>query len=199
MATIDLGHQISSDTPVYPGDPKVEIKPAGLIDVAGFADHLISLGTHIGTHIDAPAHMIKDGKTLDQFQLEKFTGTAVCVHATDPSNIIVPNLTNVDAVFFYTGASKRYQEASYWEDYTVLPASIIDQLIEADINIVGVDTGSIDSEEGFPIHKKLLGRDILILENLTNLDKVANKAFKFTALPLNVALDGAPCRVIAKI
>lgn len=198
MAVIDLTHGLSEDTPVYPGDPSVEIQPAGLIDVAGFTDHQITFGTHLGTHIDAPAHMIKGGKTLDAYPVERFTGTAVCVHATDPKEILLPDLTDVDAVFFYTGASDRYSQASYWEDYTVIPTTIVDQLREADLSIVGIDTGSVDSEEGFPIHKILFENDILIIENLTNLKEVANKAFEFTALPLKLALDGAPCRVIAK-
>ena len=77
--------------------------------------------------------------------------------------------------------------------------AILDQLIDANVSIVGVDTGSVDSEESFPIHKRLLENDILIIENLTDLKEVANKAFEFTALPLNVRLDGAPCRVIAKV
>lgn len=199
MAYLDLTHHISEATPVYPGDPKVEIKPAGIIDQAGFTDHQITFGTHIGTHMDAPAHMLINGKNLEDYPIDKFTGTAVCVYATNPESILLPDLSEVDAVFFYTGASDRYKEASYWEDYTVIPTSILDQLVDAKVNVVGVDTGSVDSLEGFPIHKKLLENDILIIENLTNLKDLANKAFEFTALPLNVALDGAPVRVIAKV
>jgi arylformamidase len=60
-----------------------------------------------------------------------------------------------------------------------------------------MDTGSFDNAEGFPVHKQLLGADILLIENLTNLEPLIGKQFKLYALPLKLERDGAPARVIA--
>lgn len=80
-----------------------------------------------------------------------------------------------------------------------MPKNIFKYLLKNQISIVGVDTGTVDNEDDFPIHKELLANDILIIENLANLKPVVGKTFEFTALPLNVALDGSPCRVMAKV
>lgn len=195
MTYLDLSHQISVDTPVYPGDPKIKIEEAGVLSKDGFQDSLLSFGTHVGTHIDAPAHMIEGGKTLDAYPIERFTGTAICVEGFE----LPGDLDGIDAIFFYTGASDRYNEKSYWQEYEVMPKNTFKYLLKTKISIVGVDAGSVDNKDGFPIHKELLSNDILIIENLANLKPLVGKTFEFTALPLNLALDGSPCRVIAKI
>lgn len=195
MSYIDLSHQITKDTPVYPGDPKVAITTAGTLTKDGFSDSLLTFGTHVGTHIDAPAHMIKDGKTLDQYPLERFIGRAIILDI----RMDIPQLAGVDAVFFYTGASDRFAEESYWHEYEVITQPILKELTKHTIGMVGVDTCSVDDQDDFPVHKELLSHDILIIENLANLKGLVGKTVEFTALPLSVALDGAPCRVIAKI
>lgn len=199
MSYIDLSHQINTETPVYPGDPKVKIEAAGVLSKDGFADRLLTFGTHVGTHIDAPAHMIEGGKTLDQYPLDRLMGKALVWDISEDISGDIPTLKGVEAVFFYTGASKRYHEESYWSDYPVIPTEVLEFLISKGITLVGIDTGSFDIEEDFPIHKLLLSNDILLLENLTNLEDLVGKTVDFTALPLNVTLDGAPCRVIAKL
>ena len=66
MKFIDLSVVVNEETPVYPGDPPIKIQPAGVFAKDGYNDHLVSIGTHVGTHMDAPLHMIDGGKTLDQ-------------------------------------------------------------------------------------------------------------------------------------
>lgn len=195
MNYIDLTHLITTSLPVYPGDPMVQIDQAGQLKEDGFADSRVVIGTHVGTHIDAPAHMIKDGKTLADYSLDHFVGTALCVDSWN----LPEDISGVDAVFFYTGASDRYHEDSYWANYEVMPKTTLKYLLESSIRMIGVDTGSVDKEDAFPIHKALLSHDILIIENLTNLKEVVGKSFEFAGLPLHVALDGAPCRAIAKL
>lgn len=72
-------------------------------------------------------------------------------------------------------------------------------LVDQKVNMVGVDTGSIDNLDGFPIHKTLLAGNVLIIENLTNLEQLIDRKFKVYALPIKLALDGAPARVIAEV
>lgn len=79
---IDLSLPLSNDTPVYPGDPKVKIKPVLTIPKDGCSVHQYEFGGHTGTHIDAPAHFVEGGKTLDQLSVEAFVmrGSVIPVH-----------------------------------------------------------------------------------------------------------------------
>jgi arylformamidase len=79
MKLIDLTHPIKSNMPVYPGDPETKIQQEGSIKKDGYVDHYLSIGTHAGTHIDAPSHMLENKKSLNQFPLEKFIGRGVCI------------------------------------------------------------------------------------------------------------------------
>lgn len=173
----------------------MQIEQAGILSEDGFADSKLSFGTHLGTHIDAPAHMVEGGKTLDQYSVDRFTGTAQVIDIK--KDIIL--LEGINTVFFYTGAATRYGQDSYWEEYPVISEQIATELIKHNVELVGIDAGSVDIGDDFPIHRQLLGNDILIIENLTDLKGLVDKKIEFTALPLNVALDGAPCRVIAKV
>jgi kynurenine formamidase len=102
-----------------------------------------------------------------------------------------------DIVLFKCG-SKSFTEPGYYEAWPEVPEEIADYLIEKKVKVIGVDMPSPDHEP-FRIHKKLLGAGILIIENLTNLDKLVGKDFTIYALPIKFALDGAPARVIAEI
>lgn len=79
----DLSHAITNDLPVYPGDPRVKIEQVGQLEKDGFADRLLTMGTHNGTHMDAPAHMIASGKQLKDFPTDRFVCQAVCVDVRD--------------------------------------------------------------------------------------------------------------------
>ena len=82
--------------------------------------------------------------------------------------------------------------------YGALGSGMEDYLIEKKVKIVGVDMASPD-DEPFPVHKKLLGAGVLIIENLTNLDQLEDKDFTVYALPIKLQIDGAPVRVIAEL
>ncbi|WP_297495999.1 cyclase family protein, partial [Thermococcus sp.] len=73
---VDLSLPLGEDTPLYPGDPEVRIKPWALIERDGYYMNILKMGEHTGTHVDAPAHFILGGKTVDELPLEKFIGEA---------------------------------------------------------------------------------------------------------------------------
>ena len=199
---IDLSVTINQQTPVYPGDPAVKVDPVGVIDRDGWNDHYVSLGTHIGTHIDAPLHMIADGKTLDQVSIEQFTGRGRLVTVDQEFSLEKLQQANIqadDIVLFCTGMSEKYHEPIYFENYPAMSEEIAHYLVEQKVKIVGVDTGSVDNADGFPIHKVLLAGNVLIIENLANLKQLIDKEFKVYALPIKLDLDGAPARVVAEI
>ncbi len=202
MQIIDLSHTIANSTPVYPGDPSVNIVIAGSFSKQGCLDHIITMGSHTGTHIDAPAHMIEGGKELKDYPIERFVTKSVCIDARNGFNVEPIRSSKVPeggSVIFYTGISEIYLKEEYWNDYIVLDEDCCQALIDKKISMVGLDTASADNVDGFPIHKKLLGADILIIENLTNLKSLVGKTFELQALPIKLEKDGAPVRAIARV
>ena len=101
-------------------------------------------------------------------------------------------------VLFHTGMIEKYKDEAYFTGYPEISEEVANYLVEKRVKIVGVDMCSPDHPP-FKIHKILLGSGVLIIENLTNLDKLIGKEFKVYALPIKFALDGAPARVIAQI
>lgn len=201
MSFVDLTVPLGEQTPVYPGDAPAQVERAGVFEEDGFNDHVLKLGTHIGTHIDAPYHMIADGKKLNEFPVSKFVGRGVCIDVRSGfslESIESAALQEGDIVLLMTELSKKYYESTYFEDYPAIPKVFAEALIAKNIKMVGLDMCSPDHEP-FEIHKLLLGSDVLIIENLTNLDAVFGKEFTVYALPLNVAMDGSPARVIAQL
>lgn len=198
---IDLSVPLNEQTPVYPGDPATEIRPAGILDKDGFQDHYLCCGTHVGTHMDAPSHMIEGGKNLDEIPIERFSGEAVCIEITGEFKLDVVRAADIrphDFVFFYTGMSERYHESAYLEEYPHITEDIAHFLVNKKVNLVGVDMCSPDGAP-FPVHKILLGSEVLIIENLTNLAQLVGKRFKVYAFPVKLELDAAPLRVVAEL
>ena len=198
---IDLSVPLNAQTPIYPGDPATKIEPAGVLAKDGYCDHYISVGTHVGTHIDAPKHMLEGGASLDQTPVEQFVGRGCYVDVTSGNFDAVKyaDIQAGDIVLLHTSMSEKYHEAVYFEDYPAMPDEIADYLVSKRVKMVGVDACSVDNKDGFPIHKILLAGDVLIIENLTNLNELAGKKFSVYALPIKLQIDGAPARVIAEV
>lgn len=201
MKYVDLSVAINEDTPIYPGDPKTSIKPAGVLDKDGYCDHYLSIGTHVGTHVDAPMHMIAGGKSLDQIPVDQFIGRGVHIDVADGDFDAVKDadIREGDIVLLRTGMGAKYHKPVYFDDYPAMSDEIANYLVQKKIKMIGVDTCSVDNKDGFPVHKILLGGDVLIIENLTNLEQLMGKRFRLFALPIKLQIDGAPARVIAEI
>lgn len=196
----DFTMSLSGKTPVFPGDPALVIEECnGSASDGGIIRHLtLSMLTHTGTHIDAPSHMLKDGKTLDDFPLETFKGEAVIIDVRG-QKILKPNLTNIregDAVFLCTDFSSNLQGKDYFTDFPVFEVEEANKLVAKRVRIVGFDSPSPDRDP-YKTHRVLLSNNILILENLVHLVPLCGKRVQYTALPLKVEkADGAPCRVL---
>ena len=199
---IDLSVVIDEHTPVYPGDPATVIKPAGKLEADGYNDHFVSIGTHVGTHIDAPYHMIADGQTLDQFPVDQFVGRGRLIKLDnkeyDLQQLQKTDIREGDIVLFYSGMDNLYKEKAYFEDYPAMSDEVANYLVAKKVKMVGIDMCSPDHDE-FTAHRTLLGSGVLIIENLTNLSALEGKVFEVIALPIKLPIDGAPARVIAKI
>lgn len=204
MTYIDLTHVFTKTMPVYPGDPASELAPIASCEKDGFTDHRVSTGMHVGTHVDAPLHMIKDGARIPEIAIEHFFGTGRLIDARGLSMIgsEVLNQTTIeenDIIIFMTGCSNNYRSPSYYESSPELTEELARALVAKKISMIGLDFPSPDRPP-FKVHQLLLGAGILIIENLTDLEKLIGvRNFEIIALPANFDADAAPARVVAKI
>ena len=91
---IDLTHRISEDMPVYPGTETPEIKPVCGYEDMGCLEHEVTMYSHTGTHMDAPAHILQNGKTLDEFRIDQYFGRAILLDVRRVKDSII----NIDLV-----------------------------------------------------------------------------------------------------
>jgi kynurenine formamidase len=198
MKIIDLTLDINENTPVFPGDPKIEIERQ-TVQTHGFGKTIIKTNNHVSTHIDAPCHMIKNANTLSDYPIEKFVGEGIVIDAVGQKEINVDLLQvkENDIVFFHTNHIKKLYEKDYFENNPIITKELAQQLVNKKISIIGLDSFTPDNDP-YDVHKIFLGNDVLIIENLINLDKLVGKRFQCIVAPLKIKdSDGAPCRVIA--
>ena len=209
MKIIDLTHTISAHMPVYPGTEPPVLTTGCSIEDNGFLEKKITLYSHTGTHMDAPAHMIKASKTLDQLSIDHFYGKAALVDVSDSRGPIIDIedlasheeiLTQNEFLLINTGWSHRWGTSEYFSGYPVLSMEAAKWLSRLKLKGIGVDTISVDETNSntFPIHNILLKNDTVIIENLKNLDLIPDIAFIFSCFPLKFEeADGSPVRAVA--
>ncbi|MDO5844406.1 MAG: cyclase family protein [Methanocorpusculum sp.] len=164
----DVSTTVSPDMETYPGDPVFEIEK-----LRSGKSHIskITLCTHSGTHIDAPAHFFENGLTIDKIPAENF----ICEVEVTSSE----NFTASSGVIF--------------KNYFEMNEAFAKNIVSRKIKIVGCDKLSIGDDS---VHKILLGAGVIIIEML-DLSAVTDGFYKMTALPLKISgADGAPARVI---
>lgn len=204
MKYIDLTHTFDGSMPVYPGDPIPELVQIADLHKEGYTDYQIKTGMHVGTHVDAPLHMLEGGKRLSDIAVEKFIGKGCLIDARGASVISVDFLEKSgakqdDIVLVMTGFSEKYRQLEYYEKFPEIGEDFAGKAIELGVKIVGMDTPSPDRPP-FKVHKLLLGKEILIIENLTNLESLIGlKDFEVFVLPAKLHTEAAPVRVIAKV
>jgi kynurenine formamidase len=204
MKLIDLTQTFTAVMPVYPGDTKPELKEVSTVEKDGFGHFWISTGMHVGTHIDAPLHFIAGGKKLSEFPIEQFIGRGVLIEARGKMEIGVELLKDVDLtscthVLVHTDMSKIFREEDYFANSPVLTEEFASALVKARVKMVGMDMNGPDKPP-FNVHKILLGADVLIIENMTNLDQLVDvKEFEVIALPPKFEAEASPTRVVARM
>ena len=206
---IDLSHTIEEGMPVYPESAPPRVRDLGLFPQHGVHVREWTMDGHVGTHLDAPAHLFESAADTASLPLDTFLGAAVVVDCTRlepggsiPPDILatVPRLEAQDFILFHTGWSRKWGEASYFEGYPVCSPELVRHLARLDIKGLGFDTISIDAVAAadLPNHKVVLGAGKIIIENLTRLETVAAIAFQLACFPLKIASgDGSPVRAVA--
>lgn len=160
---------------------------------------------HVGTHMDAPLHMIGGGKKMDEINPERFIGKGVLIDVRGKDKIDATVLENTyieegSVVLLCTGFGSKYRTEDYFKDYPYLTEDFANKMVELKVKMVGMDMLGPDLDKPWVTHKILLGNEILILENLTNLEQLTDiKDFEIIALPAKLQADATPVRVIARI
>jgi arylformamidase len=173
-----------------------------------------SLTLHTGTHIDSPRHFCVDGMAVDEIPLERLCGDATCAAVRVPPQAEIDAATLRDSgarpsadgiLVISTGWWRHFADHERYAAHPYLSLDAADLLLEMGIRLLAIDTPTPDAPEivrgpGFdwPVHRRLLEQAVLIAENLTNLEPLEGKRFRFAALPLAIAgADGSPVRAVA--
>ena len=206
MTVIDLTHPVAPGMPVYPGTAPPSIKRANTLERDGFLEHRIGIHTHTGTHMDAPAHILPGGATLDSYPAERFMGPAFMIEALDGPPAIASlrahedEIRKSDFLIMRTGWGEKWGSDGYFSGFPVLDVDAADWLCGMKLKGFGVDAISVDpvGDSSLPVHHVLLESGILIIENLANLVMLTSPRLVFACLPLRISgADGAPARAVA--
>ncbi|MTI79384.1 MAG: cyclase family protein [Firmicutes bacterium] len=210
MKIIDLTQKLEATMPVFPGSKPPELESANTIEKDGFRQSKLTIYSHHGTHIDAPAHMQKEGKTIDQFSLDKYFGQGIVMDFSkdyveyitlDMIRDYEKHLKKAEFVLLKTGWSKYWGEEEYFGKFPVLTEEAAKLIASFNLKGIGVDAISVDelSSTTFSKHHIFMSKEIIIIENLTNLDALEEK-FWLSIMPLKTDnADGSLVRAYAVI
>jgi len=204
----DVSLTISEDMVTWPKDPKVVINKARAISNGDSCNVTqLEMGSHTGTHIDAPYHFDENGKKVHELELETLTGRVSVFSISNSKEISLEDvkmlqLDGTTRVLFKTANSAWWQAgmAQFTEDYVYVTNDAAKYLVDTGIKLVGIDYLSIEKygSKGHETHKTFLGNGVILVEGL-NLSPVLPGNYELIALPLKIKNgDGSPARVILK-
>ena len=174
MNIVNLTQLLFDQMPVFPGDPEVSIKEIHTLDKEGWNLKQITITTHLGTHVNAPYHMAKSGKTLNDLPLERFFGECT----------------------LYTPGMKFDKNSGVIFHSQNIDMELAKQIVKTPPKFVGL---SAKFEFDIPVERLLCENDVISYENLVNTDKLPTN-FTFYGVPLNLRSgDGSPVRAFAMV
>ena len=208
---IDLSHRLEHGQPNFPFDPKISVLVHNTVASIGYNITQISMSTHQGTHLDAPYHFYDDGKTVDQVPLDHFYGPAELIDLAPSSHLppkepitlkmLEPHAEKFQSgakVIYRTGWDRTFGTPECFTEFPTLTLEAARWIADRRIGLLGMDTMT-PSTDWKDVHWTLLkkGVEIVIVEGLTNLDKLPEQ-FIFVGFPLNIkGRDGSPIRAVA--
>ena len=213
---VDLSFLLHDGMTTYPvpWSPPFEVTQLGRHGIEGRESRKITMGTHTGTHVDAPRHFIPGGATIDQLPVDVFVGPATIVDFTFAQPLQELQVADfekalggrkVDRLIMRFDWSDHWGTLKYYTQQPYLSDAAAEWVVARGVRLLGMDTPQADSpkngrgaERDSPVHKILLGAGIIKLEYLTNLRQLKSKEIELIALPLLIRdADGAPVRCVA--
>jgi kynurenine formamidase len=219
-AYIDLTHTLSLETPTWDGSCgfelsiKTDYEDCTAPDL--FRVQKVTMNAGIGTHMDAPAHCIPNGKTIDALALADLIIDCVVIKTDHVSNedqcITVDVIEKFEStygkiqegtfVLFYTGWDRHWGDKIKYQNNFIFPSvheETATLLLKRNISGIGIDTLSADTgKNGFPVHNLILGAGKYLVENVANAKDLPETGFKIAILPMKIG-EGteAPIRLVA--
>lgn len=190
---------------------KVHIKQLGTIREVGRNTHSILLGSHTGTHVDAPLHFYDHENGIDQLDLQKVCGDVSVInftHIREGQCVKLEDVTKIEVgkrMIFRFDWFKKWKTEEYYKRFPYFTMESAQYLVEKGMQLLALDTPSPDngsaimSKNDSLIHKFLLKNKVTIIEYLNNTDQLKQGIqYQLFALPIKLSdCDGAPARVIA--
>ena len=203
---LDVSVPLAPGLPAYPGNPEFELQPIKRIAEGGSSNvSRVVMGTHTGTHVDAPRHFFDGTAGVDGLALDLLIGRAHVVDMPRRGGITVDDLTRAGLredlrVLLRTPNSALWNGTAFKQDYTYLTEDGARYLAAQGVKVVGIDYLSVEQfkKAGAPAHRALLSQGVIIIEGL-NLSDAEPGMYEMYCLPLRIAGgDGAPARVVLK-
>jgi arylformamidase len=203
MNIIDISWPLSELTTAYKDKKTISFNTVKTVAKDGVCESLITLSSHSGTHIDAPAHFIDNGSTIDHALLERFMGPCKVIDMTHISTVITADalydldIEEDDFILFKTKNSALSATMPFNKNFVYLEASAAAYLAECAVALVGFDYLGIEREQPqHETHRLLMDADVMIVEGL-RLAHVTAGAYLFVCLPLAVqGVEAAPARAV---
>jgi arylformamidase len=209
---IDLTYHIEEGMTTFnaPWHPLVLIQQLGRHEFEGRETRKICLGTHTGTHVDAPLHFIKGGKSIDEIPLDKLVGKVTIVdfsYLKENEPVTKEMLSEVNItkrMLFKFGWGKYWNTKKYYMGYPFFTKEAANYLVSKNVELVAMDTPSPDDsriklggKEDSPVHKIFLRNGVILVEYVANLEKINDyEGWNIIVMPLKIRdADGSPTRV----
>ena len=204
---IDVSVPLRNSMVHWPGDPSVRIERVSDMDHGDSSNlSIISMGSHTGTHVDAPLHFVQQGLGVDEMPLDTAVGPVRIIEIQDresvkPEELARHGIRRGERILFKTiNSSRGWQSDAFIEDFVFISEKAASSLVESGVIVVGIDYLSVGGfkRDGSQVHRVLLEGGIWIIEGL-NLSRVSAGKYDMICLPLKLeGGDGAPARVILK-
>ena len=204
---VDVSVLLAPGLATYPGNPAFELTPVKRIAAGDSSNNSrLVMGTHTGTHVDAPLHFFDGRPGADALALELLIGRARVIDlphrgGITEKHLAVAGLREDLRVLLRTPNSALWNSSDgFHSDYTYITEGGAKFLVDQGVKVVGVDYLSVEQfkKAGAPAHRALLGSGVIVIEGL-NLSEVDAGQYEMYCLPLRVANgDGAPARVVLK-
>ena len=206
---------VTAAVPDYLESPT--LTPIWRHSIEGISIQRLGVATHHGTHMDAPLHFLLEGASVDLIPLSRCIGPGIVldIPCDTPRVITVDDIEKAsqdaggirdgDRILIRTGWEERYATPEY-TTWPYLDVEAVEWLMDNGISLLGTDTQGVDQPPQlrakgvfrFPVHKRLLGAGIPVVEGLANLYQVAGRRLTVGLIPLLLVNgDGSPVRAFA--